>query len=60
MGDHGYLFAGINLVFVYKVQLLRCCSKSKSSNAQVFCGLDFLHAANLNFIEQTLEFIDKR
>ena len=46
-------------MFVYKVQLLRCCSKSKSSNTQVCCGLDFLHASNLNFIKQTLEFIDR-
>ena len=46
--------------FVYKDQLLGCCSKSKSSNTQLFCGLDFSHALNLNFIKQTLEFIDRR
>jgi hypothetical protein len=43
------------LVFVYKVQLLRCCSKSKSSNTLVFCGLYFSHALNLNFLFQTRE-----
>ncbi len=43
------------LVFVYKVQLLRCCSKSKSSNTLVFCGIDVSHALNLNFLFQTRE-----
>ncbi len=45
----------VKLVFVYKDQLLRCCSKSKSSNTLVFCGLDFSHALNLNFLSQTRE-----
>ena len=32
---------------------------SKNSNTQEFCGLYFSHASNLNFIEQTLAFIDR-
>ncbi len=32
---------------------------AKFSNTLVFCGLDFEHALNLNFIEQTLAFIDR-
>jgi hypothetical protein len=47
------------LEFVYKVQLLRCCSKFKSSNTLVFCGLNFSHALNLNFLEQTLDIVDR-
>ena len=46
--------------FVYKVRFLRCCSKSKSSNTQVFCGLDFSHALNSNFLAQTLDFMSKQ
>ena len=48
------------IVFAYKVLLLLCCSKSNSSITQVFCGLGFTHASNLNCTEQTLEFIDRR
>ncbi len=47
------------LEFVYKAQLLRYCSKSKSSYTLVYCGLDFSHALNLNFIEQTPNSIDE-
>ncbi len=47
------------LVFVYKVQLLRCCSKSKSSYTLVYCGLNFSHALYLNFRIQTPDFIDR-
>ncbi len=47
------------LEFVYKVQLLRCCSKSKSSYTLVYCGLNFSHALYLNFIFQTHDFMDR-
>jgi len=47
------------LEFVYKVRLLPYCSKYKSSNTLVFCGLDLSQTLNSNFIDQTLDFIDK-
>jgi pimeloyl-ACP methyl ester carboxylesterase len=45
------------LEFVYKVRLLRYCSKYKSSNTLVFCGLDLSQTLNSNFLDQTLGFI---
>ena len=47
-------------MFVYKVRILRCCSKSKSSSSlRQDCGLNFSHALNSNFLEQTLYFMDR-
>ncbi len=53
-------------MFVYKVQLLRCFSKFKSSNpsADGYCGLNFSNpeasGLYLNFLAQTLDFMDRR